>query len=80
MPTDLCAPIQTPAEEALYWSLYQDLACKNRNGSDNFLLMAAQFNQQWSRQVRACSHLCCHGTIDSNPGTRQHYRPTYRPE
>lgn len=51
MPTDLCAPIQTPAEEALYWQLYQDPTCKNRDGSDNFLVMAGRFNQQWGTQV-----------------------------
>ena len=51
MPTDLCAPIQTPAEEALYWQLYQDPTCKNRDGSDNFLVMAGRFNQQWGAQV-----------------------------
>ena len=51
MPTDLCGPIQTPAEEALYWQLYQDPSCKNRDGSDNFLAMAGRFNQHWSTQV-----------------------------
>ncbi len=68
MPTDLCAPIQTPAEEALYWQLYQDPACKNRDGSDNFLVMAGRFNQQWGTQVsripnRTFSCLTC--VIDS---------------
>ena len=51
MPTDRCGPIQTAAEEALYWQLYQDPACKNRDGSDNFLAMAGRFNQHWSTQV-----------------------------
>ena len=51
MPTDRCGPIQTPAEGALYWQLYQDPACKNRDGSDNFLVMAGKFNEQWSTQV-----------------------------
>ena len=55
MPTDFCAPIRTPAEEALYWLLYHDPAFKNHDGSDNFLLMASQFNQQWSKQVGACA-------------------------
>ena len=51
MPTNFCAPIQTPAEEALYWQLYQDPTCKNRDGSDNFLVVAGRFNQQWGAQV-----------------------------
>ena len=51
IPTDFCGPIQTPAEEALYWQLYQDSACQNRDGSDNFLFMAGRFNQHWSTQV-----------------------------
>ena len=46
--------IQTPAEGALSWQLYQDPACKNRDGSDNFLVMAGTFNQKWSTQV-SCS-------------------------
>ena len=55
MPTNFCAPIRTPAEEALFWLLHHDPAFKNRDGSDNFLLMASQSNQQWSRQVGACT-------------------------
>ena len=51
MPTDLYEPIHTPAEEALYWQLYQDPTCKNRDGSDNFPFMAGRFNQHWGTQV-----------------------------
>ena len=56
-PTDLCGPIQTPAEETLYWQLYVDPACKNRDGSDNFLVMAGRFNLQWGIQVTCIPEL-----------------------
>ena len=49
---DQCGPIQTDAERTLFFMLYQDPACKNRDGSDNFLVMAGRFNQQYGRQVR----------------------------
>ena len=52
MPTDQCGPIQTDAERTLFFILYQDLACKNHDGSDNFLVMAGRLNQEYSKQVR----------------------------
>ena len=52
MPTDQCRPIQTYRERSLFFTLYQDLACKTRDGSDNFLVMAGRFNMEYRLQVR----------------------------
>ena len=63
MPTDLCAPIQTPAEKNFFWQLNLDVSCKNSDGSDNFLAMAAKFNQHWGVQVRLIPE---HQSLDSS--------------
>ena len=52
LPIDQCSPIQTDGERSLFFTLHQDPACKNRDGSDNFLVMAGRFNMEYSRQVR----------------------------
>ncbi|EIE18046.1 hypothetical protein COCSUDRAFT_45675 [Coccomyxa subellipsoidea C-169] len=46
-PMDLAFPIQTDGEVALFFSLHSDSAMKNRDGSDNFVNMATQFNAAW---------------------------------
>ena len=51
MPTHLCGPIHTAAEEALYWQLYKDSSCKVCDRSDNLLVMAGEFNQHWGTQL-----------------------------
>ncbi len=42
---DLAFPIQTDGEVALFFSLHSDSAMKNRDGSDNFVNMATQFQR-----------------------------------
>lgn len=54
LPIGECGPIKTAAEEALFYMLYQDPACKNSDGSDNFLVMSGKFNCHYSSQV-GCS-------------------------
>lgn len=52
-PVDVAFPIETDGEVALFFSLHNDPACKNRDGSDNFITMAARFNTAFYKQVRA---------------------------
>ena len=51
LPIEECGPIQTAAEQALFFMVYQDPACKNADGSDNFLVMSGKFNCHYGRQV-----------------------------
>ena len=48
MPIDQCGPIQTNGERTLLFTLHEDPACKNRDGSHNILVMAGRFKQQYS--------------------------------
>ena len=50
-PIDKCGPLKTPAEEALFFMVYQDPACKSSDGSDNFLVMSGKFNCHYSSQA-----------------------------
>lgn len=51
-PVDIATPVETDAEVALFFTLHQDAAHKNRDGSDNFIQMAAQFNKGYYKQIR----------------------------
>ena len=66
LPVDQCGPIQTAAERALFFTLIQDpdRGCRNKDGSEKFVAMAGQFNQEYSRQVSMMLlALTCHVTI-----------------
>lgn len=51
IPIDECGPLETAAERALFFMVYQDPACKNSDGSDNFLVMSGKFNCHYSSQA-----------------------------
>ena len=48
---DVAFNIETDAEVALIFRLYHDSDLKNRDGSHNFIDMAAQFNTAFVKQV-----------------------------
>ena len=48
---DVAFPVETDAEVALFFRLYQDSDLKNRDGSHNFVNMAAHFNTAFVKQV-----------------------------
>lgn len=55
-PVDVASPVQTDGEVALFFSLHSDSSLKNRDGSDNFVNMAAQFNTAFHKQVSGSSN------------------------
>ncbi|CAL5222346.1 g4697 [Coccomyxa viridis] len=65
LPIEECGPIQTAAEQALFFMVYQDPACKNADGSDNFLVMSGKFNCHYGRQIvaRATGQVVAPGDI-----------------
>lgn len=60
-PSDVAFPVETDGEVALFFSLHNDSALKNRDGSDKFVNMSARYNVAYYRQVSpfALRHKAC---------------------
>lgn len=59
---DVAFNVETDAEVALFFRLYHDADLKNRDGSHNFINMAAQFNTAFVKQVLTYDGESDHGS------------------